>query len=148
MACSWQLMCHWGGETIALCYGGSTIPSLTGIQWPESPFLPASAPAWLQSSWATQPERPGEWHCKTTTCTFSHRDKIYSHTHQVVKELFYKLQQHEETVWQREEKQGNFQRMSAISWELKLNTFISFQFRRKVWLTGLSREREWSEGEL
>lgn len=33
-------------------------------------------------------------------------DKIYSHNHHMGKELFYKVQQHEETVWPREEKQA------------------------------------------
>lgn len=33
--------------------------------------------------------------------------------------------------------------MSAISWELKLATFIPLQFRRKGWLAELSGDREW-----
>ena len=100
---SWDQMSHWVLRTAVICYGGSTIPSPAGIQLPESPFLPASAPALPRSSWAVQPERPGEWHCKARRHV-SHRDKIHIclHAHQVVRELFYKVRQHEETVWQRE----------------------------------------------
>lgn len=41
-------------------------------------------------------------------------------------------------------KQGHFQRMSAISWELSLATFIPLQLRRKGRCVGLTGDRKWS----
>lgn len=57
-----------------LQYAMKAIPSRAGSQSPKSPFLPASAPASPQSSWAAQPERKGELHCKTQRHNVSHWD--------------------------------------------------------------------------